>query len=267
MHSSARSSLITLTTDFGLQDPFVGQIKGVILKINPNAAIVDLTHGIPRHNILRATAVISESHRFFPRSTIHLAVVDPGVGSERRALIVEAAGHLFVGPDNGIFTGVLNANPSSTVTSIDQQRFLLKGPGGTFQGRDLFAPVAALLSMGESSADMGSRISDPITVELPVAVLNQEGSLEGEIIHIDVFGNAISNIRMDAIKEVGTPENLKVVVKNEKLDILSHYATAADDAPHALINSDSHLEIFIREGNAAGRLSLVPGTKVTVLAK
>jgi len=242
-------------------------MKGVIMKINPHASIVDLTHGVPRHSISGAASVINKSYRFFPRGTIHMGVVDPGVGSERRALIVEAGGNLFVGPDNGIFSGVLAAFPSSVITAIDQERFLLKGPGGTFHGRDLFAPVAALLSMGENPSDMGSRITDPMTISLPSADLKPDGSLQGEVVHIDVFGNAITSIRGEDIKGLGAPEKLTVLVRDTRLGMVSHYASVADTAPHALINSDGHLEIFINQGNAAGKLSIVPGTKITVVAK
>jgi S-adenosylmethionine hydrolase len=266
MNSSARSSLITLTSDFGLQDPFVGQMKGVILKLNPSANVVDLTHGIPRHDVKRAAQVVAESRKYFPKGTVHVAVVDPGVGSERRSLVVEAGGNLFVGPDNGIFTGILREHPDNRIVSISHDRFQLGGSHGTFHGRDLYAPVAAILGLGERIDDMGEFIDGPVLLDLPSAIV-KKGSVMGEVVHIDVFGNAVTNIKADEIEKLGNIENLTVEVKGSSLDMLTHYAAATDGSPHALINSDGCLEIFINQGNASGHLSLVPGTEVTVKSK
>ncbi len=168
-----------------------------------------------------------------------------------------------MGPDNGIFTGIIRDLNDYRATCIDQERFALKGAHGTFHGRDLFAPVAGLLSLGELASDMGSQITDPVCLDLPEPVM-KKSSIHGEVVHIDIFGNAITNIGGEEIAKLGPPENLTVEVKKGQVDIITHYAAAGDESPHALVNSDGYLEIFINQGDASSNLSLLPGTTVTV---
>jgi S-adenosylmethionine hydrolase len=258
-------SLITLTTDFGYRDPFVGQMKGVLLGINPGARIIDITHGIGPHDVMEAALAIGDSRRYFPDGTVHMAVVDPGVGSERRALIISAEGQLFVGPDNGVFTEIINSCPQFKAFHITEESFFLQGPeGGTFHGRDLFAPVAAWLSKGKGPAEFGPRASGLITLDM--AAPRVEGlTTHGEIIRIDVFGNCITNIKAGDIQAL--PGRPVVRVRGMELDVLAYYAGAKDNRPHALVNSDGRVEIFVYKGSARKALGVSAGEKVELAGK
>jgi S-adenosyl-L-methionine hydrolase (adenosine-forming) len=189
--------VITLLTDFGLQDPYVGIMKGVILSINPDATIVDITHDIMPQNIEEAAFLIEEYHRFFPPGTIHMAVIDPTVGSERSPIIVSKDNNVFIGPDNGLFTLILD---DAEVYLLENPDFMLKEVSSTFHGRDIFAPAAAHASTGFHPSAFGRTISDPVRLyNLLPAV---EGySLKGRIVRFDRFGNAITNIKIDFLKE------------------------------------------------------------------
>jgi S-adenosylmethionine hydrolase len=188
---------ITLLTDFGLKDPYVGIMKGVILSINPEAAIVDITHDIMPQNIEEAAFLIEEYHRFFPPGTIHMAVIDPTVGSERRPIIVSKDNNVFIGPDNGLFTLILD---DAEVYLLENPDFMLREVSSTFHGRDIFAPAAAHASTWFHPSAFGKTISDPVRLcSLLPAV---EGhSLKGKIVRFDRFGNAITNIKVDFLKE------------------------------------------------------------------
>lgn len=263
--SSAAASLITLSTDFGTRDPFAGQMKGVILSVNPRAVITDLTHGIPRHDVREAARVIGESHRYFPEGTVHVVVVDPGVGSARRPIIIRAGGHFFVGPDNGVFTLVIRDHPNFEAIHITAENCFLKSPaGGTFHGRDVFAPVAAWLSKGHKPEKFGNPAQDIATIDIP-SPLVKDDMVSGEVSHIDAFGNCISNIRAEDMEGIRKGGKLHVRIKGQALDILRHYSEAADDRPRAVINSDGYVEIFICRGSAARALGVSGGEKVEVL--
>jgi len=188
---------ITLLTDFGLKDPYVGIMKGVILSINPDAAIVDITHDIMPQNIEEAAFLIEEYHRFFPPGTIHMAVIDPTVGSGRKPIIVSKHNNVFIGPDNGLFTFILD---DAEVYLLENTDFMLREVSSTFHGRDIFAPAAAHASTGFHPSAFGRTISDPVRLcNLLPAV---EGhSLKGKIVRFDRFGNAITNIKVDFLKE------------------------------------------------------------------
>jgi S-adenosylmethionine hydrolase len=189
--------VITLLTDFGLKDPYVGIMKGVILSINPDTTIVDITHDIMPQNIEEAAFLIEEYHRFFPPGTIHMAVIDPTVGSERRPIIVSKDNNVFIGPDNGLFTLILD---DTEVYLLENPDFMLKAVSSTFHGRDIFAPAAAHASTGFHPSAFGRTISDPTRLDnlFPTA----EGhSLKGRIVRFDRFGNAITNIKVGFLKE------------------------------------------------------------------
>jgi len=183
--------IITLLTDFGLKDAYVGIMKGVILSINPDAAIVDITHEVEAQDIREGVFLLEESWGWFPEGTVHVAVVDPTVGSSRRPIIVSAGGRVFVGPDNGLFTLVMGETP--VVHVIESREFMLPGVSGTFHGRDVFSPAAAHLSRGVPPAAFGRRIDDPVRLGgLSPAV--EGGALKGKIVRFDRFGNGITNI-------------------------------------------------------------------------
>lgn len=259
-----RKGSVTLTTDFGYTDPFVGMMKGVILGINPSASIIDITHGITPQSVMEAALVIGESYRYFPEGTIHVVVVDPGVGSGRRPILASAGGHFFVGPDNGVFTAVFGASPK--VIHLTEERYFLRPGGSTFHGRDVFAPVAAWLSTGLKMEKFGRPVTDYVTLPLPSPRVGKDG-VTGEVIHIDRFGNAITNIREREIEPIlrKTPTP-RVVVDRWEMDIRRFYSDAADNKPHALINSSGYLEIFIYKESAARELDLAVGEAVSVRA-
>jgi S-adenosylmethionine hydrolase len=256
--------LITLTTDFGYDDPFAGVMKGVIIKINPLARIVDLTHGIRPHDIREAAFTIGVNYRFFPDDTIHVVVVDPGVGSQRRPIMVLTEHHYFIGPDNGVFSHIYNASHDILeVIHITSEHYFLSSHSPTFQGRDVFAPVAAYLSRGVGMLKFGEPITDFHKIDLPVAVVGPDGVVQGQVIHIDRFGNAITNIRKTDLAKAGdTP---KVLVRDVEASFRRFYSDAPDGALCSLINSSDYLELFTNRGSAAAKYNLAPGEPVRVL--
>jgi S-adenosylmethionine hydrolase len=191
--SSARLQLITLLTDFGTEDYFVGALKGVILSVNPRASIVDLTHDIPAHDVEAGAFTLLASYRSFPSQTVHVAVVDPGVGSARRPIIVSAGENFFVGPDNGIFSYVYETEPDHQTFHITNETRFHHPVSTTFHGRDIFAPVAAALSSGADPHELGPEIKDAVRLASLQPVEQKNGKLKGRIIHIDRFGNCITN--------------------------------------------------------------------------
>ena len=200
--------IITLTTDFGYIDPFVGIMKGVILRIAPDAQIVDLSHGIAPQDIRAAALTLAASVDNFPEGTIHVAVVDPGVGSERRPLLVESVDHYFVGPDNGVFSLALERNGSSRIVDLSNETYHLQPKSHTFHGRDVFAPVAAHLARGVSVGEFGAPLKDCVRLRWPP--IDRAGeSVLGEILYIDRFGNLFTNIRERDLMSVA-PEKIRV---------------------------------------------------------
>lgn len=245
------SGIITLLTDFGLADPYVAMMKGVILSINPEARPVDVTHEIRPGAIFEGARVIRETYRFFPPGTIHVGVVDPGVGSDRRLIAVEADGHAFVGPDNGLFWLVLQKARKARIVHLKENRFFLSPVTSTFHGRDVFAPVAAHLSLGVDLEQMGVLITDP--KHLPFPIPRMEGdSLHGQIIHVDHFGNLISNIESEELRRFlgsSTPSIHLGTLTIKKLERI--YSDVEEGQPLALINSSDLLEVAVNMGRAS----------------
>jgi S-adenosylmethionine hydrolase len=261
--------IITLTTDFGLKDPFVGLMKGVILGINPDAIIIDITHNISRHNIFDAAHAISMSYKYFPSTTIHVVVVDPGVGGSRRPVLVVTEDYYFIGPDNGIFTPIYESarNHFFKVINITATHYFLPMSGFTFHGRDIFAPIAAYLSKGLDSQKFGEQIKDYTKIEIPRPVSSSPGSIAGEIVSIDNFGNAISNItRSDlaGLSAGGTDKKFKVTFNNNALSMVSYYAECKTPDLTAIINSFGHLELFTYRGRAAEKFGIKIRDSVSV---
>ncbi|MBZ0155178.1 MAG: SAM-dependent chlorinase/fluorinase [Alphaproteobacteria bacterium] len=252
------SPVITLTTDFGYKDPFVGEMKGIILSINPRVLPVDITHAITPQDIREGALLIGESCRYFPKGSIHVVVVDPGVGSGRRAIIVEAGGHLFVGPDNGVFSTVLSSPESVRVIHILEEKYVLSLQSPTFQGRDVFAPAAAWLSRGVALEEFGPRIDDPVRIVFPLPRQEGEG-ITGEVIYIDRFGNAITNIRRSDLETLGV---WHAELKGIPIPPVGHYAQAEENSLSCLINSSGHLELFVNRGDASGRYGIRKGDPV-----
>ena len=253
--------IITLTTDFGLRDYFVGCVKGAILTIHPLVRLIDLTHEIPPHDISAGAFVLKESHRYFPKGTVHLAVVDPGVGSARKPIIVQAADALFVGPDNGIFSYILR-EPDARAFEIQKSKYVPAAPSPTFQGRDRFAPAAAWLSKGIPPEEFGPRVPAPAGLGLTLPRPLSGNRIEGTVVYIDRFGNLITNVTTVQLgskppARLRTEGGLEIAVK-------SSYSEGERTLPAALMNSSGHLEIFLSEGSARDHLGLAVGSKVVV---
>ena len=252
--------LITLTTDFGARDPFVGVMKGVILGICPDARLVDLTHEIAPQDVRGAQLALESAVGFFPPGTIHLAVVDPGVGSARRPLALEAGGQRFVGPDNGLFTFALS-DPGWTAVTLEARRYRLPEVSRTFHGRDVFAPAAAHLARGVALADLGPPARDLARQPLPVA--RSEGtSLLGEVLAADRFGNLITSITVAQL--AGAPDVVVEVAGRTLGGLLAAYAEGERDRAAPILGSQGRLEIFVRDGDARALLGAEPGTPVRV---
>jgi S-adenosylmethionine hydrolase len=248
---------ISLTTDFGLADGFVGIMKGVILRIAPHVHFVDLTHEIAPQDVRQAAHVLARAAPYFPEATIHLAVVDPGVGSARRPLLVTTERAAYVGPDNGIFSAAL-AEPSAQAWELDQPRFWLPQVSRTFHGRDIFAPVAAYLANGVSPEQLGHPITDPIRLAVTEPRRHFVGGMSGEIVSIDRFGNLISNIPAAWV----ATGRWHCRIGGHEAPLLNTYAETISEALLGLIGSDNAVEIAVRNGNAAQQLGVGIGTPI-----
>ena len=268
-------AVITLTTDFGLADAYVAAMKGVILGINPDARLVDISHTIEPQNIAQAAFILSTVYEFFPRGTVHLVVVDPGVGTKRKAVILRTPEVAFIAPDNGVLSYVLEKyslgetvagrQPLDTgkaqATEITNSRYWLPDVSATFHGRDIFAPVAAHLSLGTPINEFGNKLDSLATLPLIKPRREPDGTLTGCILHIDNFGNLITNIRKFDLPPdtAGTA----VGVKNELITGLVE-AYAASDGLCALIGSSGHLEIALKDGHAAAYLKAGVGDSIKI---
>lgn len=253
--------IVTLLTDFGLIDPYVGVMKGVILQTSPDVQIIDLSHGVRPQDVTGAAYLLASSWRYFPSGTVHCCVVDPGVGSARKVVGAAVAGHIFVAPDNGLLSLILSDHEPSALIEIENRGQFLKSVSQTFHGRDIFAPTAAVLANGVPLTELGHPLPEPVLIPLPEAVIDEaSGEVRGEVIHIDHFGNLITSIRGTQM-----PWRPRVQIGATQIPhLVKSYADAPADALLALIGSTGRLEISINGGNAAATLSLAIGTSVTV---
>lgn len=258
-------AIITLTTDFGTSDSYVAQLKGTILAVNPDARLVDVTHAIPAQDLPRGAIVLEEIVQVFPAGTIHVAVVDPGVGSDRAVIGAEAAGQRFLAPDNGLLSLVFRWFPPTRVHRLAENRFWRNPVSATFHGRDILAPVAAHWSLGTDLAEFGPPIDVSTLVQLPSHEPQQIGNeLVGRIESIDRFGNLITNIR-DSQLPKGEKSTLSISVGGHCIIGLSRaYSDQARGALLALISSSGRLEIAINSGSAGRTLNIAPGAEVRI---
>jgi S-adenosylmethionine hydrolase len=251
--------LITLLTDFGDRDSFVASMKGVILTINPHATLVDLSHHVPPHSVEDAAYLLKSCYRYFPKGTVHVAVVDPGVGSARRPLIARSEHYFFLAPDNGLLTPILADNSGMEVRVIENEAYRLTSPGHTFDGRDLFAPAAAWLTRQQPFASFGQPVDGCKTFTISTPKWEAR-ALVGEIISVDRFGNLISNLTPDHVKEireVTKRPNPLILIAGHRIDgLVGSYHEGDAQVPRALINSHGQLEIFLKESSAASLLQL-----------
>jgi len=275
--------IITLTTDFGTEDPYVGVMKGVVLGINPQAQLVDLTHSVRPQQVLHGSFLLGTAFRFFPPGTIHVAVVDPGVGTARRALAVQAGGYHFLGPDNGILSHVLGELGVKVVgrreapapvmlkrgiraVSLTVSRFWLHPVSFTFHGRDIFAPVAAHLSLGVPLQDFGDEVSSVLLYPLARTRRQRYGAVTGQVVHIDHFGNLITDLRGGDLPA----GHVAVVVKGRTIHgISASYASGEEvEGPSliALVGSSGYLEVSARNDSAAEVLGAGVGAPIQIRA-
>ena len=258
-----RSGVITLTTDFGVAGYHAGAMKGVILSLNPATAVVDLCHGIPPGDIEEGAWTLLWNWSYFPAGTVHLAVVDPGVGSTRRALAAAAGEHFFVGPDNGLLAPVLAAAGDAVTVEIDRPRARAESISSTFHGRDIFAPAAARLSRGETLDRIGPAVTDLVGLTLPHPRLLEGGTVEGTIISIDPFGNLVSSITAGDLEEAGLGNHVRVLLGGTAVaGLKGHYAESDAGSPLALVNSSGHLEIAVNGGRAVDIIGVGKGDRV-----
>jgi S-adenosylmethionine hydrolase len=263
-------SIITLLTDFGSRDEYVGLMKGVILSINPSATIVDITHQIDRQDIVQAAFAIHTAYRYFPAGSVHLLVVDPGVGTGRALLAMEMKSQYFVAPDNGALTLLFNENMAACLVRLTNSDFFLDSVSQTFHGRDIIAPVGAHISQGVELHQLG----DAITPEQAVRLENiyprpsDTGEIIGTVVAVDHFGNLISNIDYQMLKRVAqtTPKNkIRIRIGSHTLyGIYQTYENVGRNTALALIGSRGYLEVAVNKGNAARILKAGKGDAVRV---
>jgi S-adenosylmethionine hydrolase len=250
------SRLVTLLTDYGTADGYAGEVKGKLLSLAPEAAVVDIAHDVPPGDIAAGCYVLGRVWRSFPRGTVHLAVVDPGVGTERRALAAEAGGHCFVAPDNGLLSDVFAAAGARVVT--------LPAPAGTsrtFHGRDVFAPAAARLVRGAALAELGSEISDPVRLA-PHRLATEGADLVGEVVHVDRFGTLVTNLPAEQVSPAAS-----VRVGGYDLSLRRTFADVPPGHPVAFIGSGGTVEVAVRDGVAAAVLGVSRGAEVRATAR
>lgn len=253
--------IITLTTDFGNTDHFAGVMKGVILGIAPKSTVVDITHDIPPFEIVTGAFVISQAYRYFPKKTIHIVVVDPGVGTERRPLLVEAAGQYFIAPDNGVLS-MIYAAEKHRVRSITNAKYFLKDVSRTFHGRDIFAPCAAHLAKGAAPATFGKTVTDHFQLSSLTPTRVARRGWSGSVIKIDRFGNLITNLHISEFSEIQT-RAFEISVGLQRVTRLA--LTFADCPPEelfAIVGSSGFIEIAVNQDSAARKLGCGAGAPV-----
>lgn len=257
---------IAMLTDFGTRDGYPGIMRGVILGISPASPVVDLTHEIPPQDIATGAWVLSTAWRYFPRGTIFLAVVDPGVGSTRRAVALRAGERSFVGPDNGLFSLVTAQAAVEAVVTLDNPRYQLSHPSATFHGRDIFAPAAAHLAAGIPLAALGSPLAPQSLVTLSQPAPRWEGdALVGHVLHVDVFGNLITDFAGPLAAALLSLPDISFALGGARItDRAATFAAGSAGTPFALRDSSGHLAIAVRNGSAASLLGAGRGDEVRV---
>ena len=257
-------SVITLITDFGTADWFVGTMKGVIAGIAPAANVIDLTHDLPQGDLRGGAFALAAGCRFFPKGTVHVAVVDPGVGSRRKAIAVRTANGAFVGPDNGVLSWALGKEKVRAIHALEDETYFLRSVSQTFHGRDVFAPVAAHLSRGVPIKKLGPALSDFVRLAWPEP-RQQRGGFEGEVVYIDRFGNAITNLEGKLLRESDAASCEVHAKRRWTCPLRTFYQAVAPKNPVALVGSSGFLEIAVNGGSAEKVLGVRVGTRVVLL--
>ncbi|HUT16526.1 MAG TPA: SAM-dependent chlorinase/fluorinase [Anaerolineae bacterium] len=256
-------SVVALLTDFGTDDAYVGIMHGVILRVNPEASIVDVCHDIAPQDVQAAAFVLSTAYPYFPTETIYVVVVDPGVGSERRAIAMRTRRGTFVAPDNGVLSYVLAREAVSQMVQVTNARYWLSPLSDTFHGRDVFAPVAAHLSLGLSLSELGPPVRDPVHLTLAEPRVGEDGTIRGQVLHVDRFGNLVTNIRRELLSPGQTLRTR--VADREVPGLVKTYAAAGWGELLTLVGSNGYLEISLRDGSAATALKVGRGAEVVLV--
>ena len=265
---SSAKPIITFLTDFGSQDYFAAAMKGVILSINPTAQIVDITHEIPPQDIHAAAFNLLAAYKDFPANTVHVAVVDPGVGSTRRAVLIECAEQFFVGPDNGIFSWVCERDGNYRAIHLTNENFFRHPVSATFHGRDIFAPVAAALSNGVAPEEFGPSIENLIHLDSLRPKILSDGAIEASIIHIDRFGNCITNLTREILGD--DLSRVTLVVSDREISSFRRYYREAEDKERevfCVIGSTGFLEVVAANSSAASILGARRGQTVSLVSQ
>ncbi len=260
--------LITFTTDFGVNDHYVGVMKGVILSINPAARMVDICNSVQSFDVLDGALTIAQAYHYFPSETLHLVVVDPGVGTERRPLLVTTGRHIFIAPDNGVLSFVYQREERVSVRHITAEHYFLQPVSSTFHGRDIFSAVAGWLSKGVELAKFGDEISDYQRFAAPSPTAVDERRMQGVVLKVDKFGNLVTNITSVDLPQLfaPAPPPFKVVIgKHEVRKITRSYAEAAPGELFVLLNSMGFLEIAANRASAAAMVGAAKGAAMEVV--
>ncbi|MCP4266484.1 MAG: SAM-dependent chlorinase/fluorinase [Candidatus Brocadiaceae bacterium] len=261
-----KQSIITLTTDFDLYDGYVGVMKGVIANINPLARVIDISNKIRPHDVFQAACVINNSYAYFPKGTIHIVVVDPGVGSNRKIICLKTDDYLFLAPDNGVLSFIIEKEKAPSVREVTNRELFLKEISNTFHGRDIFAPVAAHLSKGQEFNGLGGEISKTNKIDLPKPIRSPDGELTAEVIYVDSFGNLVTNINREIVDSMNVgAERLSITMGRRRINgICDSYADVGDNEALVIFGSSGYLEISINRGNAGDVLRLKKGDKLVL---
>ena len=255
--------VIALLTDFGTSNHYAGTMKGVMLGICPDVTLVDIAHDLPPHDVMAGALELTAAYRYFPAATIFLVVVDPGVGSGRRALAAEAGAYRFVGPDNGVLSAVFKETPPRKLVELTERKYARPTISRTFEGRDRFAPAAAWLAKGVALASLGRAVADYQRLDLPDPQVTPDG-VSGVVINVDRFGNAMTNIDRRPFAKVAGGRVRVTAGPHEIARIVATYAEATAGEPCVLFGSTEHLEVAIPGGSAAERLGLRRGAPVRI---
>jgi S-adenosyl-L-methionine hydrolase (adenosine-forming) len=256
--------IITLTTDFGLQDHYVSAMKAVILGIKPDVRFIDISHEIPPQDVMAGAWVVRNAAMLFPRGTVHLVVVDPGVGTERKPVAIRIKDQFFVGPDNGIFS-LIGEDFDYEAVILNNDHFWRKERSNTFHGRDIFAPVSAHLADGIKLHQLGIPLEKLVTYRWAMPISDKDG-IQGWIVHIDRFGNLVSNIPSELIEECIQTSRFRIYVGNTILhELVTTFGSVPDGEPAAYIGSSGKLEIAINKGNAKEMLGVEKGAQISII--
>ena len=259
-----KKKIIALITDFGTKAGYVGAVKGVILKINPEVNIVDITHEVNPFDVCEGAWVLNSCYQFFPLGTVFLVIVDPGVGGPRKPLLIKSENCYFVGPDNGVFSFIYEKEKILEIVHITDEKYSIGKPSATFHGRDIFAPVAAYVSLGVKIDEFGKRASECFKFKIPSPQISKN-EIIGEVLHIDGFGNLITNIDQNLVDKMERMNSLEIIFKRKKIEKISKsYFEGRKKEMLALVGSTGFLEISANQGNAQKILGAKRGDKVRV---